>query len=469
MNTQIVFYASHPAGEEESEESTTTWWLDAWPGFESAALAFSVEAEGLVVSFDGQLTSPAAPRGDTELPLHGFLALPVTTIAAWNQQIDYQARFLELLHSRQPSVIGLFARSLLRHIPTEVIQHNLLNHLQGDTIVITSVLGSPSTQASATQSGLRLPAIALAVETDAPHIAENALLHVSNSLLEYLNNQDHDEGQPIDLEQEMFTDNLGRLNWLPLTKLTPLAEETPLADWLEFSWTVVDRWVIVASHHQLIRDIVRARQGSMDLISTQALFAAILQVQRTGGPPRTVFVAQPHHLTAAIHSWVDYIAEHHAEMADPIWWDTLRQQRRASTVQLGIVPGTASRGVRVTQILPNYPADQHLLPGDVITAVDGETLDPIDPELALRLLIAARKKTDLIVLTVVREKRELEIEIAMPEISAPAEEALPVDMLRRLAGVLGAIESFSYVSWYPKPDLLHAQLDLRIITSTQPN
>jgi S1-C subfamily serine protease len=86
---------------------------------------------------------------------------------------------------------------------------------------------------------------------------------------------------------------------------------------------------------------------------------------------------------------------------------------------LGVRVRQLEEGAEVLAVVPESPADgAGLREGDLILAVDDEA---VSRETPLVGLIAAHGPGELVVLTVERDGREREIEVALSEWPAPAE------------------------------------------------
>jgi len=236
---------------------------------------------------------------------------------------------------------------------------------------------------------------------------------------------------------------------------------------LELSWAVADRRLVIGTHRETVRQIVLGQRGEIPLMPADAIQAAMRRERLPDRLPDTMFVAQPAAASEIMESWLRYIAKNHPEMQQPQWWRQLRRQYGESQVQLGIRPavGAAPGVVEVADTMPNWPAHGRLLKGDRITAVDGRKLDPKRAMQSLRDAVVTRPRDEKVRLSVIRQGREMAIEVPMPVSSSPADHVQPLVLLKEISDLSRMFAFASYVTWQPSRELVQTRLELRLTSA----
>jgi hypothetical protein len=237
---------------------------------------------------------------------------------------------------------------------------------------------------------------------------------------------------------------------------------------LELSWTVADRWLIVATDSQTVRRLVEARRGNHALLPITGLDQVVEHVVLRGGQPRRVLFAQPQAGAAMIATWIEHISAHHPEMLQSQWWERLLQRQRATGKQIGILARANEGAVEVVDTLPEGPARGRLQSGDRVLAVDGVKIDSARPLQSLRDAVAERGQPDKVTFLVRRGDKQHEIELPMPRAGGDGALRSPVELLGRFAGACRLFDSASYVLWQPRPDVVEVRVDLRYAAALRP-
>lgn len=461
-DSACVFYAG--GGQRGGAVTPQTWWPENWPHLSAIAAGVGVSPRGVMVEGSGVIVADADARQQVDLPLDVLSRLPASALIAWNHTIPYAQAFRRLNDGVFDGPIRFGIDLLQVGLPPGSVEQRLLGNLVGDTILV--VAGAPL-QPDGEREGepLILPAFALAVETSDPQAVEEVLHLVANNLVRLLNLPDEEadayrmEGRPLGPEGgTVYSIGLGRL-FGGLTSCPFLVN-------IELSWTLADRWLILATRADTVREIVAARRGLAPCRPVAGVHRALRDVQVEGGAARILLTASPAELGGMIDSWLRYLAAHHPDVLQPDWWRLLRQRQRAEGVQLGILPSRLTdNGIEVDQTLPGWPAHERLVSGDVILGIDGRPLDRDNLMQSLRRGMATRERADRISLRISRGGEEQDVEIPMPEPETPTDRLQPIELLRQLADILRPFASAGYAAWQPSPEVIHARLELQFTTT----
>jgi len=432
--SQVVLYLGTNRRRAAQPLRSRAWWHVIGPPLQTAAVGVLLSDEGVAVETTGRLSAPPQAYIARDPPIDALLFLPPSTVAAWTHPIDYAAEFRQLKAAYPQGIVRFFIALLQGGMRPGALEHDLFEHLVGDTVlIIGQVLARPK-PLDPDHGSLQVPSLALMVETDDPDSVAAALQQAAGNLLRLVNLQYAPEDY-VRIEAEPIGESDGTIRSITLERMFPAGVARELLGSFEVSWTVADRWLVVATHGETVRQIVLARRGEVPLMSAEAVKQAMRRVRHPRRLPDMVLVAQPGVAGKMIDSWLRYITRYHPEMLERQWWQRLRRQYLASQVQLGILPvGGASNGaVQVAQTLPNWPAHNLLQPGDRIMAVDGRALDADRTLRSLRNRLALRDHDDRV----------------LSELS------------RRFAFA-------SYATWQPSRDLVQTRLELRLATVTAP-
>lgn len=468
--SQVVIYIGTNRRRSAGPLRSSGWQHVTGPPLQTAAIGVLLSDEGVAVETTGRLAAPPQTYTAHDPPIDALLFLPPSTVAAWTYPIDYAAEFKRLKAVYPQGIVRFFIELLQTGMRAGALEHDLLEHLVGDSVLIVGQVPVRPKPLDPEHESLQVPSLALIVETDDPDLVEATLQQMAINLLRLVNLQYAPEDY-VRIEQEPIDEKSdGTIRSITLERMFAGGTARELLGSFEISWTVVDRWLILATHGQTIRQIVLARRGEVPLMSADAVKQAMRRVRHPRRLPDMVLVAQPGVAGGMIDSWLRYITRYHPEMLKRQWWQRLRRQYLASQVQLGILPASvaANGAVQVAQTLPNWPAHGRLQAGDRIIAVDSKPLDPNRTLLSLRNRLAMRDHDDRVLLKVVRDGEERDIEIPMPDVYSPAYYVQPFDLLKHISKLSHRFAFASYATWQPSRDLVQTRLELRLATVTAP-
>ncbi|MEP0844514.1 MAG: hypothetical protein HRF43_17590, partial [Phycisphaerae bacterium] len=429
------------------------------PEVRTAAVGAIINGNGVTVEVSARLTGDPRPQNPADPPIDSLLRLPGSTLAAWTRPIRYLEEFRRLVANYPDGSLRFYLEVIQTGLPAGALEKDLLAHLVGDTIVLISrqPLSAP---AGAPGPALLLPVAALTVETDDPEAVGRVLAQMADNVLKLVNLSPPPSG-PLALRTVEMGPGWPAIHVLPLGRFFETYTACELLRSLEISWTLADRWLVVATHPETVRQIAQARRGQGEPLPVGGLPAALTRVRSKHGTPQMVLVARPRAGADMIQSWLDYIAVHHPDMLAADWWQQLRRRQLAGSVQLGIVPRpTTQPGVWVDRTLEGWPAHRRLLPGDQVLSVDNQNVDPARPLPSLRELMASRAHSGRVELRIVRSGREMSVTVPMGNGSADEPPIRPLELLADFADVLRAFSSASFVTWEPAPGMVNARLEL---------
>lgn len=463
-NAQMIAYFGRARlGDVEGHSPLSAWWPDAWPRVKTLATGLVWDAGGVHVKFSARLDPEGQPLTRSEPPVQILRRLPASVVAVWTTPIDYVDEFRRMRRTRSLETEGFHFDSLETGLMPGIIEQQILGHLVGDTVLVLDQVSVRPADAEDDKERLTLPVGAALVETDDPDAVAAALPLVADNFVRLINTQ-ASPGQAVSLEHEPLVAGGPTLWSIPIGR-SQLAQATrcDLMHALEVSWTVVDRWLVVATNPQTVRRLVEVRGKGGSLLDVGELDQMVERVVQYGGQPRRVLFARPKAAAGMIDSWLTHIARHHPEMLQAQWWERLLRRQRAMGKQVEILARPDNGTVEVVEALPNGPARGRLMPGDRILAVDGNRIDDDDPLQSLRELVAQREQPTRVVFLVRRGDQEEEIELPMPEDQVEGGLRSPVELFRRLSVACRVFGSTSYVLWQPRPDIVDARIDLRYV------
>ncbi|MGQ9649690.1 MAG: hypothetical protein ACUVXJ_06250 [Phycisphaerae bacterium] len=524
---QIIFYAGSTARVAEARFILGQWWPADWVQLRSVAIGVGVSAAGVMFDVDARAEPDSRPLPVPPLATDALSRLPASVVAAWTQPIDFVERFRRLQVDDPTGVIEV----LLADMPGRSVEWQLLDHL-GDsavfvlagrpmfaktasspqpgtapaTVLDAMIMPAPASMAtglsiaasrpSATQpapvpsapsslpeaalagSGggpsardpvLFLPVLAMLVETDDPHAVEAALERMTVNL-QYLV-ASRSPGDAGGVVRRIPDRGGGQIVSVSLRRLFESHTNCPFLLNLELSWIIWDRWLIIGTNTDVVREIVAARRGEGELLPPGLMPDLVAEVSQSGTVGQMLLLGQPRGLAEMLDSWVAYVSAYHPQMLQAEWWRDLERRQRSMGVQLGVVPTARAvrSAVEVGQTLPGYPAFGVLQPGDLILRVDGHALSEDEPSRSLRQWLSVAGETGKVTLGIVRGGREEDVTITMPVATESARAVQPIALLRQIAGFLRPFPTAGYAVWRPGPERLKAHLELRFVhTASSP-
>lgn len=465
-DAQMVLYLGSNQRRSAGESlSGLDWLLHVPMRPQSAVLSLVTTSEGMHMEASGRLArSVMKPRAGAPPPVEELLFLPVTTIAAWTQPIDYLGMFRRLRGNDVTSLAHIFIELLEWQLPEGGLERHLFGHLVGDSVVMIGQVSLDEPRPGRHPGPPVGPTLGLWVETDHAQELDLCLHKVAGNIARLINLQG-EAGPPVELREELIDARGTVVRWIPVDRLIPAGKAREFFGYVEFSWAVVDGWLIAATHHETVRQAVLARSGAVPALSIEPVRQALNHEDASPGLPTAVLVAQPDAAAMLIDTWLGYIGTHHPEMLEPRWWRQLRRRYEASQVQLGIVPmpTTMPGQVEVGQVLSDYPAEGRLESGDLIVAVDGSPLDAQQSMQALRNALTNRARDESLTLTILRPGHEgqMVVEIPMSTSAFPRESLQPLSLLRHVADLSRHFALATYTAWQPAPNMIRTRLDLR--------
>jgi len=440
--------ATQPAG-----RAADRWWPASWPTLVRGAVGVTVDGPTIALSIRGQLDR-SVPRHRRDANVAALNSLPATTLAAWAQPIHYPSQY-QILTQGPPTFLTLY----LAYIDARMklagtsLENGLLARLGDDTVVMLGVI-PPEEQT--TPTGFDIPALGVIVPVDKPAEVAATLDVVGGAVLDIFNfpGVRAKMKQPLQVARTTFGGTA--ISEARLGEFFRTQTACPYTHTLSLSWTVTDHDVIISTHADHIRQILRARAGQAARLGERIAAAGPLDGASPGAD--AVLLAQPAAIARMLNNWLDYVARTSPEVLKPEWW-RLRQQRQAARISLGFgMAATRPTDVIVHNTLPGWPAHGRLQAGDRILAADGTPLGTDNPRVHLKQLIVNRKKATEITLTVEREGKRLDVLIPLPAEPISFD---PVGAIQQIGKLFQPFAAGSYTVWCSPPDRFNARVVLR--------
>jgi hypothetical protein len=442
---------------------TKRWLPTTWPRLVKGAVGASVEDRLIRLDIHGQLNQAAPPHlQDANVAV--LETLPATTLAAWAQAVDYPAYYRAFIRG-SPTLLTLYLTYIDSRLKAagSSLGAGLLERLGQDTIVLFGVI--PEAEQTA-PVGYELPALGVIVPVDDRASVASAMDVVGGSiaaLLPLAGVRPKDQPNATALTKADY--NGTTICAVPVGELFKRQTTCPYLHTLRLSWAVTDHDLILSTHDDHIRQIVRARAGQAPQLGPRLASAGKLNHL----PPSAdgVLLAQPAAIAAMFESWIAYAEARNPEVLKPEWWQA-RQEERLAQANLGFALGKSEPGqITVRNTLPGWPAHGRLEPGDRIVAVDGQPLAQGDAKASLRMAIVNRRDAGRITLSVIRKGTTMDVEIPIPDVPQAFD---PIGAIRQINELLKPFAAASYTVWAAPPDRFNARVMLRGVQppETQP-
>jgi len=190
---------------------------------------------------------------------------------------------------------------------------------------------------------------------------------------------------------------------------------------LELCWALDEDVLIIASHSDWLRQILRARHGEAKTLSS------VLQLPQhpISTHSETIIVSQSGPISDLGARWLIFLARTVPEVLEDAWWRD--KQPGGRDARIGIVTeDTEKRGLRVTAVRKGMPAYGILKVGDVIVGCARERFTTTQPVQEVRQALDA--STGMLELLVERDGLDRPCRIPLPFVN-------PVQILKRIVAI----------------------------------
>ncbi len=438
-----------------------------WSSFTRLAIALYPHDRAVDLEVRGLLDRPAVRGGLKDVSLEAIGRLPKSTLFVWSQTMDLARSYRQLMADRSPGQRMIrfnieVVKALLQPIDLE---QDFLDKL-GPQVMLVG--GCYAAERPRNSRGYDLPLVSLMVESQDVDASCDVLRRFAERLLGWMNVQFARARQGIELRITK-TVHLGTtIHSVSLRDLFAKGTACPYLKTLEICWAGLDKWVVVSTHPDHIRQLIDARRGGpAESFASTSTFKAVQDRQGIA----SLVLARPDRVADMLQSWLDYCKVHAPQVFKPLWWKRVLIRRAGRRVALGIIIKEGAEPGRVVvgnPVLPEMPAHGRLKPGDKVSAVDGRTLSEDMPEDDLRDFLAMRKGRS-VVLRVERDGKLLDVRIPMPPAEAlpAAADVDPIGAIRYLINLCRSAETGGYLRRHTEPHEFHANLMLKLNAASQ--
>lgn len=376
--------------------------------------------------------------------------LPERTLLSWAGRLDLAALAARALELPEGSVLRVAYEVHQRPGTVE----RLTEALDASVCLAVGVVAP----GGRTLAAPPVPAVAAILGTRDAATAERAwsdLFHHSLAVYRLLALTLPNSPSVPDVETLVFDDV--RVELLNLSfVLGPTPDATALGE-LHLCWAMHEGALIVASHVDWLRQIVRARQGH------GATLAPVLELVRGGaaGREETVITAQLGPVADLGQMWIEWLNRVAPAVLHENWWRNYQPGGGQVSLGVQVIVDVEQRRLRIHSVHPGGPSDGVLRTGDAIVGINRVRFATDDPVREVRRGLALRPDARWVDLLVERERRVLARRVRLPFVD-------PVETLRRLIAAGSLLQRVVYIDDVPDASGSRGQLTLEMRQGAKP-
>lgn len=394
-----------------------------------------------------------APRPMTDaspVPDELIAKLPERTLLAWAGRVDYAAlsqavnalpelNALRLMYNAQERVgaVERFARAV-----------------ESAACIAVSIV-MPTEQLVAAPP---VPAVAVLVAARDRDAAQDQWQEVFGTTLAMYKLLALRAGPPVvrPLEAEVVEVEGLDVTRLDLSSLFAVAEQPPLAE-LHLCWVMDGNVLILATHTDWLRQIVRARHGTEPPLGT-----VLERLHKPGPSPRdSIFIAQTGPIADLGAVWIEYLKQAAPAVLNPNWWRSYQPGGTSVRMGVQVTADTERRRLLVRSVALGSPADGILKPGDEIIGCNRRRFATSQPVQEIQRGLHERPNTQWVDLYVERDRVIRIRRVPLPFVD-------PIQVLRRVMSVGRIVQRVAYADEVPDAAGPRGHLTLELRTESTP-
>ncbi len=371
-----------------------------------------------------------------------LMRLPISTLCTWGTSVNWPAIRERL--SRETETLGTLSGAL--PVPQEALSGWLAG--LGPRVIV--VWGQGVREAN------DLPQVAVLIESpDAAGAAEG----LDDAIAAFLKDRpSHDEGPGLPglARDEYAGTTVSRLAYTTSRPATDGSHAAALWSRIQPSYAPLDGWLVIGLHADHVRTIIDADRGLVPrLRDAPDLGLAVRQRARV----TTLSVCQPALCAQIVRRWLGDFADNR----DSFWRlllssDVTGAERPKRSLGIGMSVQQKPGRVCVSRVYADTPADEKLLAGDEILAINGRVLSMDHPNADLRRLVQGFPEGRPLVLRVRRQDALIDVELTLSP-PAPSTPAIG-EMLEQLARFGEDLHYATFTVSASRPDHYIARLTL---------
>jgi hypothetical protein len=361
-----------------------------------------------------------APIGSGRLLVE---SLPVRTLVALEQRVDYPALVAEVL--RLPERHAL--RLALQVQQTSGVLEGLLKELEQQTCLAVGFV----TPSASVKEAPPAPAFAWIVRVhDARRAAEEFRVAVEACIAAYAV-VSVSRGLPPLAPVASLPGDPVPVWLLDLGPLLPPPVAAALGG-LHVCWAVDEEVLIVATHRDWLSQILEARRGAAERLAP----ALELSQRSVGTDSETVFVAQIGPIADLGSLWLAYFERHAPQMLQEAWWRG-RQPGGGARLGIQVVEDPGNHLLEVVAVEPGSPSEGLLEVRDRLLGCNNRRFATSQPVEEMRTALAQRPHARWVDLLIERDGVQLVRRIPLPFVD-------PVQSLQRLIAIGRIVQRVVY-------------------------
>lgn len=430
----------------------------AFAGCRRLVLGIWMEAENILCELHGHRAKPKL--GDKPIDPADLSGIPASAIAAWCGSLDFRSLRNQDLESRRLDEQSLMDTFLSAIGWGATNQQTLIDTLGPECRILFG------NDPAAAKVELKVPSAAIVVQAGkAPDMVAN-LDVILDIIAQGMAAFAAAPGERISPTPVIVKNCEGvELHGIRIGSILARRLEMPFLRHTELAWGQMDGRLLVSSSRAFAEELVRATLGKADRLDQDIIVETDHHSRRDDGPIVEFLLIRGTELSKMLTSWAEYVETRHPQATKPEWWRRWADQKVEARSRLDValsedpaVPGKAT----VVEVGEFSPAFNMLYPGDIVIAAAGAPLEGAQPARQVADRYRDRGESDVFPLTVLREGKQMVLEIKVSPATRLEPGILdPVRAVRQFASLAQRAENVTYIRRLTRPERLDASIRIK--------